>query len=164
MIDNVTQFNVLFGGGIEMFLRELAEESGFTNSFQVNNGGSDAVISGGSSMSEPINGQEFTVKISNGLLDLGGGSEMLFTTNGTNGLNAPLGSPGFGIFYNKTNLTSNLLVFAFDDQDPTKGPDDDNHDDYIVGARISAVPLPAGVLLLGLALGGLAAYRRRAVA
>jgi hypothetical protein len=51
-------------------------------------------------------------------------------------------------------------VWLFVD-DGGAGPND-NHDDFVV--RISAVPLPAGVLLLGLALGGLAVYRRRAAA
>ena len=39
--------------------------------------------------------------------------------------------------------------------------DDGNTNITAAGLKISAIPLPAGVLLLGLGLGGLAAYRRR---
>ncbi len=42
--------------------------------------------------------------------------------------------------------------------------DDGNSNITAAGLKISPVPLPAGVLLLGLGLGGLAAYRRRQVA
>jgi hypothetical protein len=42
--------------------------------------------------------------------------------------------------------------------------DDKNCNVTAAGLKVSAVPLPAGVLLLGLGLGGLAAYRRRQAA
>ncbi len=42
--------------------------------------------------------------------------------------------------------------------------DDGNANITAAGLKISAVPLPAGVLLLGLGLGGLAVYRRRQTA
>ena len=72
----------------------------------------------------------------------------------------------------ETNFTNFFVTFGDDSTksgdvvwvffDDSGASDDDNHDDMVV--RISAVPLPAGVLLLGLGLGGLAAYRRRQAA
>jgi hypothetical protein len=76
------------------------------------------------------------------------------------GTNTVSGSTNwFLTFGNKTTTTGNVVWLFVDDGGA--GPND-NHDDFVV--RISAVPLPAGVLLLGLALGGLAVYRRRAAA
>jgi hypothetical protein len=43
----------------------------------------------------------------------------------------------------------------------SEGPDDDNHDDMVISIEmVSTVPLPAGFILLGTALGGLGVARR----
>ncbi len=54
-----------------------------------------------------------------------------------------------------TDTTGSSLWLFFDDN----GTQGDNHDDLVV--RISTVPLPASMLLLGGALGGLGLMRRR---
>lgn len=76
------------------------------------------------------------------------------------------GRTSFKIALGGLSGTSSSLIF----RDTTVGNfglsnltnDADGFD--IAELRIAAVPLPAGVLLLGLGLGGLAAYRRRAAA
>lgn len=72
--------------------------------------------------------------------------------------NITLGHTAFGVFTQGGAGNHSVFFLAFDDQN--KNPDD-NHDDIILRAEVSAVPVPAaGLMLLG-ALGGLAALRRR---
>lgn len=82
-----------------------------------------------------------------------GGDDPLTTDVETNFTN-------FFVTFGDDSTKSGDVVWVFFDD--SGASDDDNHDDMVV--RISAVPLPAGVLLLGLGLGGLAAYRRRQAA
>jgi hypothetical protein len=50
------------------------------------------------------------------------------------------------------------VVYIF--LDDTGADDDDNHDDMVFSIEMASVPLPAGILLLGTALGGLGVARR----
>lgn len=65
----------------------------------------------------------------------------------------------FGVFANAASLGA-LSVFYLG-LDDSGANNDDNHDDILVRVEISAVPLPAGGVLLLTALGGLAIARRR---
>jgi hypothetical protein len=50
------------------------------------------------------------------------------------------------------------VVYIF--LDDTGANDDDNHDDMVFSIEMAPIPLPAGILLLGTALGGLGFARR----
>ena len=84
-----------------------------------------------------------------------------FTSSG--GVTANIGHDGFGIFL-KANQTTGQgfteLYFGYDDQINNA---DDNHDDFIVRAVITAVPEPGtwAMLLSGFALVGSLLRRRR---
>jgi hypothetical protein len=70
-----------------------------------------------------------------------------------------IGSNEFGIFLpGRTSFNSKVLYFGLDDL--VTGPQDDNHDDFIV--RVTAVPEPASwaMLIAGFSLVGITARRR----
>jgi hypothetical protein len=69
-------------------------------------------------------------------------------------------TPNFFLTFGNNSDTQGNVAWLFLDDGGAN--ENDNHDDMVV--RISAVPLPPGVLLLGLGLSGLAAYRRRKAA
>ncbi len=146
---------------------EIAQESGNKNTFTDGLGGTMSETTGG------INGvginfltqsgfnpaESFSKIYGAGANSLAG---LLFTSVGDKAAPAKQGDIGFGIFTKSATLGAGDVFFlAYDDQG---GKGDDNHDDYIIRVSIAAVPLPAGVLMLGLGLGGLAAYRRRQAA
>lgn len=88
-----------------------------------------------------------------------------FTSSGVNAAPATVGGGGFGIFLapRATSGNYNELWFGYDDQLTNV---DDNHDDYIVRAVISAVPEPAtwGMMIGGMGVAGMALRRRRRAA
>lgn len=72
-----------------------------------------------------------------------------------------IGTAPFAIFYNSTDF-GDLVAFGYDDRESL----DDNHDDLIIFARISAlVPEPSswGLMIVGFGLLGVAVRRRRSV-
>jgi hypothetical protein len=81
-------------------------------------------------------------------------------TNGSNvGLpnsNTNLGVNFFASFGNTLNRTGSVLTLFFDDDGANN---DDNHDDLVI--RLTAIPVPAAVLPLITALGGLGFVGRR---
>jgi hypothetical protein len=132
----------------------MGSESGFTNRFT----------------SGAITGQEFDANHFAAPILIGSGNYAAgallaqFTTSG-NGLVATPGSDGFGIFLPKNaygSYNSTVLYFGFDDQINNI---DDNHDDFIVRATISAVPEPAtwAMMIGGFGLVGGALRRRKAI-
>jgi PEP-CTERM motif len=74
-------------------------------------------------------------------------------------IDAAVGDHGFSIFYG-SNPTG-LLAFGFDDNGASP---EDNHDDLVILARITAVPEPATWLLMIAGFGFLALAYRRTVA
>lgn len=135
----------------------LGSESGFTNRF-----------TGGSVTALETDGNRFASPLLLGSDVFAPGSlqgKLFFTTRG-NGHVSQIGSEGFGIFLPKNAVgeyRSATLYFGFDDLVKN---DDDNHDDFIVKATLSAVPEPAtwAMMLLGFGLIGLSARRSRAAA
>ena len=84
-----------------------------------------------------------------------------FTSAG--GVNATVGNDGFGIFLTANQLSGqsfNVLYFGYDDQINNQ---DDNHDDFIIRAVVTAVPEPGtwAMLLSGFVLVGSLLRRRR---
>lgn len=70
---------------------------------------------------------------------------------------------GTGAIGAVSTFTTSLFFLAYDDQSTANTPNgDDNHDDYIVSARVAPVPLPATALLLLPVLAGFAVAGRRA--
>ncbi len=141
----------------------LGAEAGNTNSFTYIPTVQTLTDAGGGSFFDANGIDSFTV--SNVLagplgfkFDTTGG---LSVANGANPDNTqPTPSPGvnfFATFADTANSRGGSVLYLFFDDDGANN--DDNHDDLVV--RVSAVPLPAGGLLLIGALGGLAALRRR---
>jgi len=66
-----------------------------------------------------------------------------------------------GKYYNVTGSPQSYdAVLFLDDVKGFGTPDDDNHDDLIIGIRIVKAPEPSALLLMGLGLLGLAGARR----
>ena len=89
----------------------------------------------------------------------------LYFTTPTSPLKFGVGTGNFGIFLPRLPVgtltyTSNVIYFGFDDQ--LTGNDDDNHDDFIIRATVSAAPEPEtwAMMIGGFGLVG-AAMRRR---
>ncbi len=144
------------GPGVITFHR-VGSESGFTNRF-----------TGGSVTALEVNGNNFANPVLLGSDVFSQGSlrgKLFFTTNG-NGDVSQIGSEGFGIFLPQNafgTFRTNTLFMGFDDLVKN---DDDNHDDFIVKATISAIPEPAtwAMMILGFGLVGLSARRSRMAA
>jgi hypothetical protein len=142
--------------GVITFHR-VGSESGFTNRF-----------TGGSVTALEVNGNRFAnpVLLGSDVFSMGSlQGKLFFTTNG-NGDVSQIGSEGFGIFLPTKasgSFRTTTLYFGFDDLVKN---DDDNHDDFIVKATISAIPEPAtwAMMILGFGLVGFAARRSRTAA
>ena len=141
------------GGTISIQLVALGSESGYA----------DSLYSGNSPLFQendpagPHYYNSFITSISDNAANLTTFLQTLnFRTsaNGAGGSNAPMGTTGFGYYFNPANTNSILL--AFDDHNGS----DDNHDDLLI--KISVVPEPAtwGLMILAFGLLGFAQRRR----
>jgi hypothetical protein len=101
-----------------------------------------------------------SVRFNAGVASLSGA--LNFTSSGANAAAATVGQGGFGIFLraNQTSGNYSTLWFGYDDQLSNV---DDNHDDFIVRATVSAIPEPAtwGMMIGGMGIAGVALRRRR---
>lgn len=153
-------------GNSTLKFERLGAEAGYTNKFIYTSTNPDLTLTdaGGGSFFDPDGIDSFTVSsVLEGLLGFkfktSGGN--LTVANGSNPDNtSPNRTPGinfFATFADLGNTRSGSVLYLFFDDDGANN--DDNHDDLVI--RISAVPLPAGGLLLIGAVGGLALLRRR---
>lgn len=132
----------------------LGSESAYNNTF----------TAGSVSLTETADANNFASPVFIGSEYYAGGAVTGWTFTSNVGPSASIGQNGFGIFLASsatspvTGLTS--LIIGYDDQQVT--PDDDNHDDFVILAQISAVPEAStwAMLIAGFVTVG-AAMRRR---
>lgn len=141
----------------------LGSESGFSDTFSTN-GATPTTLTETSSFENHFGSP---VLIGTDTFTAGGSLAGLlnFTTDGLlqGGQNATVGDAGFGIFLGPNDVsgeTVNQFYLGYDDS-PVTG--DDNHDDFVVWAVISALPEPStwAMMLMGFAGVGLAVRRQR---
>ena len=136
----------------------MGSESGFKNTFTAGSSTYTENVVGVDPWTGPVG-----TLIGTQFYGAGGSLAGLLKFSSNRGLLSPLGSDGFGIFL-KRGITTGYseLYFGYDDE---KGNPDDNHDDYVVRAVVSAVPVPEpgtwAMLLTGFALVGSLLRRRR---
>ena len=154
-----TSSNLFLSGMAKITYYYMGSESGFKNIF----------TAGTSTYTETSGGYESKwltpVLIGTQSYVTGGSLAGLlgFSTMGGSGLPSPVGSDGFGVFLKGTQTTGySTIYFGYDDE---RSRADDNHDDYIVKAVITAVPVPEpgtwAMLLSGFAIVGSLLRRRR---
>lgn len=156
-VDFLTSATITITERVRLTFTAVAAESGDNNTFSVTGlgslfetgnfgGGTDFLTAGAGSLVGDFDAFE--------ILDL--------AFSGTAGSFA-LGSYAVGAFVAAGATAVDTFFLAFDDNgdDPS---DDDNHDDFIIRVNVTPVPVPAGVLLLGgglLGLASLGATRKR---
>lgn len=155
----LSSVSMLTNGPVTLTFTVVAAESGFVNSFTATGAGT---LGDPGNFGEGANllttaGIGTISGVFNGLLD----GLLSFANDQGPQLIAFPGSGEFGVFTDGGAGDHSLFFLAFDDNGA--GPDD-NHDDLLIRVRVSAVPLPAGGLLLIGGLGALAMVRRRKMA
>lgn len=155
----VTGINVGIGG--ETLTGDyVAAESGFDNSFTIDDGSADTIAETGGEVADFATDTFGTVM---GEFDAGAllTTELFFDSVQVGSADGIFGDDSFGVYYDTTG-NSDFVFLAFDDQ--PRNPDDDNHDDMLIRFSstngVSVVPLPAPALLLIGGLAGLGALRR----
>jgi hypothetical protein len=154
-----TSSNLFLTGMAKITYYYMGSESGFFNRF----------TAGSSSYTETSGGYETKwlspVLIGTQTYATGGSLAGLlgFSSASVGGLPSPLGSDGFGVFLTAGKTTGySTIYFGYDDE---RSRPDDNHDDFIVKAVITAVPVPEpgtwAMLLSGFAIVGSLLRRRR---
>ncbi|MEM6636208.1 MAG: VPLPA-CTERM sorting domain-containing protein [Pseudomonadota bacterium] len=154
-------YDIEIGAGgetVEAFL--VAAESGFTNTFTLDDGSVESISETNNEVLDFANDDDGSVSgtFGAGLLAT---TEMFFDSDGAASSDGIFGDLSFGVYFDTTG-SSDFVFLAFDDQ--AENPDDDNHDDmilrFVAEGGVSVVPLPASALLLMGALAGLGALRR----
>lgn len=113
-----------------------------------------AMEAGGQTLSNTdAAGTSMTATFTAGLIDFS------FATNlsGGSSIQNGVGSTNGNLSLAFSDVVGNNKVYAFFGD----GIGDVDHDDMVLEISVAAIPLPAGMLLLGTALGGLAIARRR---
>lgn len=92
--------------------------------------------------------------------------QLNFLTNNAGGANATVGQGGFGIFLRPGQVSgssSTVYWFGYDDE---LNNFDDNHDDFVIRATVSAIPEPGtwAMMVGGVGIAGMALRRRRRTA
>lgn len=169
----------LLGGPAQITVDYFGAEAGFTNSFA--GFGGTCTFNHGGGISFTGNSLQTCVvnNVASGLLDFSFFSPLGVAANGSNPDNSLGNTPNFFVSFsnipglegldNLIDLSSpagGLVAWLF--LDDGGAGDDDNHDDMIVRLRISGgsvgIPEPGTIALLGAALLGLGAARRRPAA
>ena len=153
-----TASNLFLTGTAQITYYYMGSESGFKNTFTAGSSTYTETSTGFDPWTGPVG-----TLIGTQFYGAGGSLAGLLKFSSNLGLAAPLGSFGFGVFLKPGQTTGySTLYFGYDDE---RFNPDDNHDDYIVRAVISAVPVPEpgtwAMLLTGFALVGSLLRRRR---
>ncbi len=158
-VNYTTSSNLFLTGMAKITYYYMGSESGFRNIF----------TAGTSTYTEMSSGYETKwltpILIGTQTYAVGGSLAGLlkFSSFDVGGLPAGVGSDGFGVFLKAGQTTGySTIYFGYDDE---RSRPDDNHDDYIVKAVITAVPVPEpgtwAMLLSGFAIVGSLLRRRR---
>jgi hypothetical protein len=158
-LDGVFGANIVasgFGSGSKVLVEVMGWEAGFKNTFETvedsfeTPGGNVDLLEVAANLNSPIK---------QWLTDASGGLAFEFLTpqgDVKNGMNV-MNDSGEVNFFASMGADKSIWLWL----DDTGAGNDDNHDDLVV--RLSAVPLPAGMLLLLTGLGALVVRRRKTV-
>lgn len=154
------KFDPAFTGKAKLTFTYLGKEAGWNNQF--NAYGNSLSVS--SALNDSFTAYDSDTSNNGGLLDFRflTQSPALLSVNGSNN---GLQKDNFGILLNYTHKGTLFdAVLLYDDGgglDNSGAVDDDNHDDLVIGLKVTDVPEPGALGLLALGLIGLGIAQRR---